>query len=100
MSSGDLVPGEHSCEFPSPRDGYIEAPRNRALIKMARAAGSPKDKGAGLILRYKKGERVEEGEPLLTIYAENKRKLEDARVLAGKLQPVLVEGMILGEVVE
>ena len=100
VSSRDLVPGEHSCEFPSPRDGYIEAPRNRALIKIARAAGSPRDKGAGLILRYKKGERVEEGEPLITIYAENKRKLEDARVLAGKLQPVLVEGMILGEVVE
>jgi thymidine phosphorylase len=50
-------------------------------------------------LRYV-GERVEEGQPLITIYAENKRKMEDARVLAGKLQPVQVEGMILGEVVE
>jgi AMP phosphorylase len=100
IKSDDIAVGEHTCDVPSPKDGYIEAPMNRALIKIARAAGSPRDKGAGLMLRYKKGERVEEGQPLITIYAENKRKMEDARVLAGKLQPVQVEGMILGEVVE
>lgn len=31
---------------------------NRALIKIARAASSPRDKGAGVMSSYKKGERM------------------------------------------
>ena len=86
--------------MPSPKCGYIEAISNREIIKIARAAGAPRDKGAGLVLKFKKGERAEEGETLLTIYAENSRKLDDAKTLASKLQPVKLEGMILGEIVE
>lgn len=100
VKADDIVPGKYSYDLLSPKDGYIEAINNRAIIKVARAAGSPKDKGAGVMLRFKKGERAEEGEPLLTIYAENERKLNDAKVLARKLQPTRVEGMILEEVVE
>ncbi len=74
--------------------------KNRAITKIARAASSPKDKGAGILLGYKKGESAQDGDTLLTIYAENERKLGDAKSLANKLQPVIVEGMILEEIVE
>ncbi len=99
IKADEITPGKYTYELPSPKDGYIEAVNNRAIIKIARLAGSPKDKGAGIILGFKKGECTEKGEALLTIYAENKRKLNDAKTLASKLQPIRVEGMILEEVV-
>ncbi|MDD2666573.1 MAG: AMP phosphorylase [Methanocellales archaeon] len=99
IKAEDIMPGKYTYELPSPKDGYIEAINNRAIVKIARSAGSPKDKGAGIVLGFKKGEGAEKGEALLTIYAENKRKLDDAKTLASKLQPIRVEGMILGEVV-
>jgi AMP phosphorylase len=45
---------------------------------LARLAGCPKDKGAGILLHKKIGDRVEEGEPLFTIYAERSAKLQQA----------------------
>jgi len=100
IKSSDIKTGKYTCDLPSPKCGYIEAISNREIIKIARAAGAPRDKGAGLVLKFKKGERAEEGEALLTIYAENSRKLDDAKTLASKLQPVKIEGMILGEIIE
>ncbi|HIH36943.1 MAG TPA: AMP phosphorylase [Methanocellales archaeon] len=99
IRADDIMPGKYTYELPSPKDGYIEAINNRAIIKIARSAGSPKDKGAGITLGFKKGEGAEKGETLFTIYAENKRKLDDAKTLASKLQPIRIEGMVLGEVV-
>ncbi len=100
ITADDLTPGEYRYDLPSPKDGYIEAISNRAIVKIARAAGSPRDKGAGIMLRFKKGERVEKGENLITIYAENERKLKEAKTLATKLRPVRVEGMILEDIIE
>lgn len=100
LKADDIELGQYTYDLLSPKCGYIEAIHNRAIVRVARSAGSPKDKGAGVMLKKKKGERAEEGEPLLTIYAENKRKIEDARMLAQKLQPVRIEGMILEEIVE
>ncbi len=99
IKADDIMLGKYTYDLPSPKDGYIEAINNRAIIKIARSAGSPRDKGAGIMLRFKKGECAEKWEPLLTIYADKKRKLEDAKTLASKIQPIRVEGMILGEVV-
>jgi AMP phosphorylase len=99
IKADDIMLGKYTYDLPSPKDGYIEAINNRAIIKIARSAGSPRDKGAGIMLRFKKGECTEKGVALLTIYADNKRKLDDAKTLASKLQPIRVEGMILGEVV-
>lgn len=100
IKSSDIKPGKYTYDLPSPKSGYIEAISNREIIKITRAAGAPRDKGAGIILKFKKGERAEEGESLLTIYAENSRKLDDAKTLASKFQPVKIEGMILGEIIE
>ncbi|PKK86115.1 MAG: AMP phosphorylase [Thermoplasmata archaeon HGW-Thermoplasmata-1] len=100
VSSKDLKPGKYTHEFISPKDGYIESLDNQALIKIARAAGAPRSKGAGIMLNVKRGNKTRKGEPLFTVYSENQRKLEDAKSLGFTLQPVKVEGMILEEIVE
>lgn len=100
ITADDITPGGYTYDLLSPKDGYIESISNRAIVTLARAAGSPRDTGAGIMLQFKKGERAERGETLLTIYAENQRKLKEAKALAIKFRPVRVEGMILEDIVE
>ena len=50
-------------------DGTVAAINCLQLNRLARTAGAPLDKGAGIRLFKKIGDRVERGEPLYRIYA-------------------------------
>ncbi len=52
---------------------------NMFLNKLARKAGCPEDKEAGIYLHKKKNDYVKKDEKILTIYANSKEKLEYAR---------------------
>jgi len=52
------------------RAGGVAAIDNQQLARIARLAGAPMDKGAGVDLHKKVGDRVRRGEPLYTIHAE------------------------------
>jgi len=41
---------------------------------------------------------VDQGETILTIYADNDLKMQDALVVAVKLEPVIIEGMVLARI--
>ncbi len=92
--------GEHTWDVMAPRDGYISRVDNRALVQLARALGAPRVKGAGIELPQKKGDKIDEGEVLLTLHAESDYQLQHARKLADNLTPVEVEGMLLERVPE
>jgi AMP phosphorylase len=68
---------------------------NRAIVKIAREAGAPYDKGAGVVITKKGGMAVERDELIYTIYADHERKLKGAEILARRLRPLRVESMIL-----
>jgi len=70
--------GDEAFTLRSERSGYLLWINNASLVEIARLAGAPKDKGAGVLLHRKIGEAVREGDPLLTIYAERDIKLERA----------------------
>lgn len=91
----DIPIGEHTHDLTAPSDGYVATLQNRALIRMARAAGAPKFHGAGIYLHAKIGSRVKKGDPVLTIYSESETKLSDAIQIAQTVLPFTVEGMIL-----
>jgi AMP phosphorylase len=74
----DLVPGKFFHDVPAPRDGRVLWFNNRDLVKVARAAGTPNDKGAGIQLFAKTGDKVEEGKTMYRIYSEKASKLENA----------------------
>jgi len=67
VKSDDIEPGRHQFVVNAPATGYVIELNNKALISLARTAGAPHDKGAGLLLHAKKGNRVEKGEPIFTI---------------------------------
>jgi AMP phosphorylase len=92
----DEVPvGEHKATIPASDEGFCAGVDNRAIVKIARAAGAPQTKGAGLVVHHKRGDKVEADHDLLTIHAEKEHRLEEAVALARKLEPVDVEGMLL-----
>jgi AMP phosphorylase len=81
-------------------DGYLTHVSNSAISQIARTAGAPSEKGAGIILSGKRGHKITKGEPILEIFAERESRLEEAYSLVAKLKPVTIEGMLLEEIPE
>jgi thymidine phosphorylase len=52
------------------RDGVVIDIDNYHMAKLARFAGAPMDKGAGVDLLKKLGHEVKKGEPLYRVHAE------------------------------
>ena len=63
-------PGSLSRDITAPTKGYVVAIDNFQMSKIARLAGAPLDKGAGVDILKKLGEEVIQGEPLYRIHAE------------------------------
>jgi thymidine phosphorylase len=61
--------GALTCNIPAPNDGTVSSIDCLRLNRLARTAGAPIDKGAGVKVFKKIGDRVEKGEPLYRIYA-------------------------------
>ncbi len=86
----DVPVGEHGAAVEADRDGVVTWIDTRAIARIARLAGAPKDKGAGVLLKVKVGDRVKRGEPLFEIRAERAHKLEVALKHAMEARPVSV----------
>ena len=52
------------------RSGRVVHINNRTLARLAKLAGAPDAKAAGLTLHCRLGDEIQAGEPLLTIHAE------------------------------
>ena len=77
----DIHIGDYGLDHHANSSGVVLWIDNSALVEVARAAGSPKDKGAGVILYKKLGDRVAKDEKLFTVYSEKQQKLERVRKL-------------------
>ena len=74
----DIYVGEETFTIRSKKKGYLLWINNASLVEIARLAGAPKDKGAGVHLHKKIGDAVRENDPLFTIHAERDIKLQRA----------------------
>lgn len=98
VTAADIVPGQHQFVVNAPASGYVINFNNSSLISLARTAGAPHDRGAGIVLHAKKGKQVKLGDPIFTIYADRAWRLQKAIEEGRQLMPVLVEGMLLDRV--
>ncbi|HMK95108.1 MAG TPA: AMP phosphorylase [Candidatus Limnocylindrales bacterium] len=101
----DVPVGPERSEVRSEGTGKVIWLSTEDIVRIAREAGAPKEKGAGMILHAKLGETVHKGAVLFEIYAERTSKLASALELANRLSPVLLtrkpaEKMILDQVPE
>ena len=90
LRSSDLSPGRFSKDVHAKRSGFVEYIDNQCMVAIAKGAGAPDDPGAGIVLKHHKGDSVEEGEVLFTIYAENQTKLDRAVDAARSRRPMHV----------
>jgi len=60
------------------KSGRLIDTENLLLARIARIAGAPRNMTAGIFLHKKLGEHVKKGEPIATVYAGSKDKLERA----------------------
>jgi AMP phosphorylase len=100
VKSSDMPIGKHVHDVISTRSGYVNRVNNKDLVTIAKILGAPSDKGAGLEVIKKRGHRVEVGDVLFRLYADNDAKLAHAIDMSEKLMPIVIEGMILSHVTE
>ncbi len=86
-SSTKVILSHMTKEIKSKEDGVIQKINIKKLTTIARVAGAPANHLAGVLLNKIEGNKVVKGETILTIYAENERKLEAAFELANKDKP-------------
>ncbi|HII15640.1 MAG TPA: AMP phosphorylase [Nanoarchaeota archaeon] len=70
------------------KDGVVRQINNKAIARIARIAGAPDDKAAGLYLRVHCGDKTKKGSVLFTIYAQGRMKLDSAKSTAEEYQAV------------
>ena len=92
---GDVSYADDPSKFPrakyvevveSPRNGYLAQIQARSVGEAAVALGAGRarksdsiDHAVGFVIHHKVGNQVEKGEPLFTIYANDRAKLTEAR---------------------
>ncbi|MEP7005742.1 MAG: thymidine phosphorylase family protein [Sphingomonas bacterium] len=77
-------PGTLRKEIVADQDGSVAAIDCHLIARIARLAGAPMDKGAGIDLLHKVGDTVRRGEPLYCIHAESETGLRFASDLAAQ----------------
>lgn len=85
----DIPVGDKRVEIKSDTDGEVFWIKNAEMAAIAREAGAPMDKGAGVRLGVKMGDPVRKGQTLFTIYSSNTLRLNAALGLAEEFKPIV-----------
>jgi AMP phosphorylase len=105
IEPSDLPVGKQHSVVRSDRAGRVLWLSTDDIVRIAREAGAPKEKGAGVVLHAKLGDTVRKDGVLFEVYAERSSKLASALELAKQLSPIVLskkpeEKMILDQVPE
>jgi putative thymidine phosphorylase len=73
------------------RNGKITEIDNKKINSLARLAGCPMDKSAGLYLYKHVGDKLKKGEKLLTIYSESKPRIKEAVDFFNSQKPIKIQ---------
>lgn len=73
----ELRTGKYMFHVPASKSGTIKQINNKLISKIARMAGAPLDKYAGIIIHSKVGQKVKKGENLFTVYCDSKSRLNE-----------------------
>lgn len=100
IKSSDIPIGQYKYDVLAERSGKISHIDNKTISKIARIAGAPVDKNAGIYLYHLKGDRIEVGDKLFAIYATSETKLDCAIKALEMLEPIELQKMLLETVKE
>jgi len=98
-SSKKIKLSSKKIEILSKKSGKVERLDLTLLKDIARTAGAPVDPKAGLMLKIEEDDVIEKGQVLFEIHGENQRKLEIAKMLALKNNPVKLGGVVIEKII-
>ncbi|MFA5358016.1 MAG: AMP phosphorylase [archaeon] len=98
-SSEKVILSEMKKTIYSDDTGTVSEINTRTVTRIARIAGAPANKLAGVMLCKQVGDKVKKGDELMTIYSENAQKLEFAVAHAAKDNGFVFERIILNKVI-
>jgi len=81
---------DYKQDIISEKSGRIEEINIKEINNLARIAGCPLDKYAGVYLYKHLSDKVSKGEKILTIYAESETELEEAVKYYRKTKPIVI----------
>ena len=91
IAAEDIKIGKCCHDVLSAKNGRVTDIDNVFISRIARIAGAPRDKGAGIYLYKHVGDRVKKGEKLFTIYAEGTHEMEYAKDVAKQSKVFVVK---------
>ncbi len=91
IKADDIKIGKFRYNFRAKKSGVVTHIDNDSISKIARAAGAPLDKGAGIYLHKHVKDSVKKGDKIFTVYAKNKQKLGYAVNVLRKIDGVVVK---------
>jgi len=86
-----IKPAKFKKDILSKKSGKIFEIDNKKINSLARAAGCPIDKFAGLYIYFNTGDKIKKGEKILTIYSKSKPKLRRAVRFYNNKSPIKVK---------
>ncbi len=86
-----LKDAEFTRSVRAKKSGTVEEIKNKEIASLARAAGCPVDKKAGVYLHYHLGDKVKKGSNLITLHAESKSRLREALRFYNEKKPIKIK---------
>ncbi len=90
IKPSDIPIGSKKVSVKAERSGRVLLVENKEIAMIAKEAGAPKEKAAGLCLSVKLGDKVKKGNTLFTIYSNNNLSLNSALKLANEIKPIVI----------
>ncbi len=105
LALDDIAVGDKTGQVLANQAGRVLWMRTDNIVQIAKEAGAPREKGAGVFLNAKLGDAVKKGDVLFEIFAERSSKLNSALELAKMMEPIVLskkaeEQMLLDKVPE
>lgn len=90
IKPSDLPIGDKRLDVKANESGKVLWIFNHKIASIAKEAGAPKYKGAGIYLYKKMGDKVKKGDKLFTVFAEKSSKLSAAEKLLKEDFPIFI----------
>jgi len=87
--------GSFVAEMKAFEDGFVTKVDNKFVNRIAKIAGCPAIKTAGIIIERKIGQKVHKGEVIFRIYADTEKRLKEAVEFYNAHPPQIMGGMTL-----
>ena len=79
IDSENLKPGKFSFEIKAKGAGTVKGINSKNITSIARILGAPAQKGSGIYLNKKMGEKTKKGEGIYTLYSESMYNLKEGK---------------------